>query len=1520
MIRSLNGIGNSSSSNITNNVYVNTLENGEAIEIEQVGTTTANKVNLAFKQNTTQASSVANNDLILIADNATGKVVKYVEANLVGQVLTATTPIEINNNVISTTFTKSSADHLLNKTITSFVGNSLSNINTPASSGTLATTSQFLTNPNFGTASTPIRTTTFGSNSQPTILNGSSIALGGKITNQIIIKGANASASVNSDIQFLENGNTICGNVGFTAGKLQLINNNSTDTLIGTYGSGNYKLEFVSDTKFKSSATNNLNDGNITNLTKINNHTAPPYAFNSGTIALQSDILNGKNFGTTPSSGITTFGADGATTQVKGTSITIETGTGTGNTLQLDGTIVNVDSTTFLNLKGSQITFEPKLGTGSVVFGAAANGSYYNIDVKDNIIKNTLTNANGSARPVHFGSDVELTNRTMNCGIVSASGNIFGANVVVDSVSLRDSGGGSGTSPLVLPNLMTDFAGGIISGNPTRRMGGTSSASEIKGSTIKLDSDVVNIGTTNSCVSTFKGSITTTGLINNKNLGTMDTAIATNASAIATINNAGYITASSADTLTNKSISYSQLTSTPTIPTNNTQLSNGAGYITASSTDTLTNKSLSYSQLTSTPTIPSNNTQLTNGAGYITASSSNVLSNKEFSDTPQFRDGEIMIKATSSSTIANPNVDCRVEFTDTDLATIAECGLTGNKFNLKNNIVNQNMDIGCAGTGIIKHLSNTEFKSSGVNNFNSGTITNLTSLNTHTIPSGSGELGLKANIDTNTTAIATNASNISNNASSITSNTSNIATNASNISTNTTNILTNTGNITANTGNISENAGNITSNTANISTLLNAGYITASSTDTLTNKSLSYSQLTGTPTIPNTTTASNFGTSSSSNVIVGSTTKHLELQGTSIDIEDKDGTSIIEITDSDTKFKGTDISIIGRSATISPKMYFTNFTNPFTSYIRLVGQADAGASGTHTLTLPQATGTLALLSDIPSAGNGIFTTSGSFPNSKVATATLCNEYIFSSGVNANGSCRIVLKSDTNNVGADTKNTEILFKKENDLVQGSIGMGRPGTETNDNDMIIDCKTFTNSVLLQTQGTTRLEVGTTEIVASKIIRAPQGISINKSGECLTIKGTGAGNASACNISFRDSNDARIGAIGDGSPSDGDFYVIADTGDINMLCGPNGAGVAISGDANNGGSIYLKEGTGGSNSVRLKGLTSYSANRVQSIQDNDGEVALTQINAFDKSGGALSSGTALLTAPQTNDYIFSSGVNTNLSCRLIVRANTDNGSGLGRSPQIRFEAKNATAVGFIGLGFYGTSYYPDDLNIVGASRVNIFHGPSSTLMAHTKSDGFEIPSAHTFTAGGTGLANNINLGAYLSGYNNGLGRSIYGSIWTRFSNLYFNVSAYAGGSVNGGSYAGYINSLGFQDVSDRKFKTNIIYLDSSACLQQTLDLKPCSYRIVSDPERERGIGFIAQEVIPVVPEVVSEDGTGSYGLGYGHLTATLSGAVQELNKKIVAQQETINSQEERLKHLENIITKLTSSASFANFKKII
>ena len=76
------------------------------------------------------------------------------------------------------------------------------------------------------------------------------------------------------------------------------------------------------------------------------------------------------------------------------------------------------------------------------------------------------------------------------------------------------------------------------------------------------------------------------------------------------------------------SLPYSSLTGTPTIPTNNNQLTNGAGYIT-SYTDTNTTYSagtgLSLSGTTFNNTITNNN-QLTNGAGYVTSDTNTTYS------------------------------------------------------------------------------------------------------------------------------------------------------------------------------------------------------------------------------------------------------------------------------------------------------------------------------------------------------------------------------------------------------------------------------------------------------------------------------------------------------------------------------------------------------------------------------------------------------------------------------------------------------------------------------------------------------------------------------------------------------------------------------------------------------------------------------------------------------------------------------------------------------------------------------
>ena len=60
-----------------NNIFVNTLEDGEATEIEQVTGTTSTKCNVSFKTNTSEDTSPAGTDLLLVADASTGKVLKF---------------------------------------------------------------------------------------------------------------------------------------------------------------------------------------------------------------------------------------------------------------------------------------------------------------------------------------------------------------------------------------------------------------------------------------------------------------------------------------------------------------------------------------------------------------------------------------------------------------------------------------------------------------------------------------------------------------------------------------------------------------------------------------------------------------------------------------------------------------------------------------------------------------------------------------------------------------------------------------------------------------------------------------------------------------------------------------------------------------------------------------------------------------------------------------------------------------------------------------------------------------------------------------------------------------------------------------------------------------------------------------------------------------------------------------------------------------------------------------------------
>ena len=110
--------------------------------------------------------------------------------------------------------------------------------------------------------------------------------------------------------------------------------------------------------------------------------------------------------------------------------------------------------------------------------------------------------------------------------------------------------------------------------------------------------------------------------------------------------------------------------------------------------------------------------------------------------------------------------------------------------------------------------------------------------------------------------------------------------------------------------------------------------------------------------------------------------------------------------------------------------------------------------------------------------------------------------------------------------------------------------------------------------------------------------------------------------------------------------------------------------------------------------------------------------------------------------------------------------------------------------------------------------------------------------------------------------------------------------------GNNQSYIDQSGsFNDASDERIKKDIEDIDYG--LDTIKALKPRKYKMkLNDSEQ---IGFIAQEVESLIPEVVdtgeTPDGEEQKGMSYGHLTAVLTKAIQELSAKVEELESKIN-----------------------------
>ena len=100
--------------------------------------------------------------------------------------------------------------------------------------------------------------------------------------------------------------------------------------------------------------------------------------------------------------------------------------------------------------------------------------------------------------------------------------------------------------------------------------------------------------------------------------------------------------------------------------------------------------------------------------------------------------------------------------------------------------------------------------------------------------------------------------------------------------------------------------------------------------------------------------------------------------------------------------------------------------------------------------------------------------------------------------------------------------------------------------------------------------------------------------------------------------------------------------------------------------------------------------------------------------------------------------------------------------------------------------------------------------------------------------------------------------------------------------------VSSLDFEatdcvSASDARLKTNVQTLDSA--LEKTMLMRGITFEWIDKAARGEGthIGFIAQEMEQVFPELVATDDEGIKSIHYDKITAILANAIQELNTKV-------------------------------------
>jgi hypothetical protein len=189
------------------------------------------------------------------------------------------------------------------------------------------------------------------------------------------------------------------------------------------------------------------------------------------------------------------------------------------------------------------------------------------------------------------------------------------------------------------------------------------------------------------------------------------------------------------------------------------------------------------------------------------------------------------------------------------------------------------------------------------------------------------------------------------------------------------------------------------------------------------------------------------------------------------------------------------------------------------------------------------------------------------------------------------------------------------------------------------------------------------------------------------------------------------------------------------------------------------------------------------------------------------------------------------------------------------------------------------------------------------------------------GAATATNV-YGVYVKSPSNITATNVYGlytedfTIGTKRYGVYIsgNNNSYFGGNVGIGTadplyklhVAGNIYATGSYLGSDARLKKNIS--DLSYGLDEIMQLRPVSYQWKDQTDSRLSLGLIAQEVEPVLPELIekAKDEAGTMSLNYVGLVPVLIKAMQQDHGKIEAQQAGLQDQQNTTEELQARLAK--------------